>query len=89
MQRSEYRMWGGELVLPSPLYHVPSLVRVAPGELTCRGCGETIHVSFNGCPRCSTDTDGVNFIGGVKSYIQTETVPTVSYLREDEYYVAR
>lgn len=83
---SYYREWDGELVLPSPLYYVPSLIRVGTNEVTCKGCGETFNATFRGCPRCANDTDGVNFIDGVKSYAPTETVPTTSYLREDEFY---
>lgn len=83
-------MWDGELVLPSPLYRVPRLVAVYPNEVTCLGCGQTSHPKVNGCPRCSNDTDGVNFDDdGKKAFVETETVPTISYLREDEYYYVK
>ena len=83
-----YMEWEGEKVLPSPLYTVPYLLKVYPGEVTCTVCGQTFHEGFRGCPRCANDTDGWNFDEhGVKSYVQTRTVPTTSYLREDEYYV--
>ena len=82
-------MWDGELVLPSPLYHVPHLLAVYPDEVTCLSCGQTSHPKVKGCPRCSNDTDGENFIDGKKAFVKTETVPTVSYLREDEYYYVK
>lgn len=81
--------WEGEKVLPSPLYTVPYLLKVYPGEVTCLECGQTFHETTRGCPRCANDTNGENFIDGVKSYAKTETAPTISYLREDEYYVVK
>lgn len=87
---SRYREWEGEVVLPSRLYTVPALVKVAPDEVTCLSCGETLGASTRGCPRCSNKTDGVNFDkDGVKSFVETKTTPTISYLKEDEYYVAK
>jgi len=66
-------------------------VRVVRLEMTCTECGETTTDRF--CRRCNggdegEDGDGVVWNGrrngnGVSS---GNLVPTVSYLREDEYY---
>lgn len=49
-------------------------VRVAPGEMTCRACGET--TATDSCPRCSDHEQGV-FVRNL--------VPSLSYLYEGEY----
>lgn len=53
-------------------------LRVAPGEQTCLVCGETAPASQNFCTRCSNFTQ--------KRYAG-DLVPTIEYLREDEYVV--
>ena len=51
--------------------------RVAVGELTCMGCGET---AINGlCIRCGTDDHGVERTDA------PPLVPTLRYLKEGEY----
>lgn len=57
--------------------HTVWRVRVAPGELTCTGCGETL---VNGaCVICTFDGKGQ------ATRPRPPAVPTVSYLREGEY----
>ena len=80
MKDDEVRVWNGEVVIPSPLYKVPRLVAVAPDEVTCLVCGQTFQKRLAWCPTCSSE-EGCR--------VKTPTVPTVSYLREDEYYISR
>lgn len=66
--REPVRDWEGNVVWR---------VRVAPGELTCTGCGET---TSDYCPRCGgQDEDGKTMTDAPK------LVPTLSYLREGEW----
>lgn len=55
-------------------------VTVPPGEQTCRACGETVAAGADYCICCS-DTDA-----GV--YVR-DLVPTMAYLREDEFVLMR
>lgn len=58
--------------------HVRWRVRVAPGELTCVGCGETF-ARGKECPRCAMDEHGK------PAAVVPPAVETVSYLREGEW----
>lgn len=51
-------------------------IRATPGERTCRQCGEVVMAGAKFCVRCS-DTDAGVYV--------SDFVPTVDYLREDEY----
>lgn len=52
------------------------LVRVAPGEQTCLVCGEIAPASQRFCVRCSDPEKGI---------IVEHWIPTVSYLRDEDY----
>ena len=56
--------------------NVVRFVKVSPGEKTCCTCGETVAAESSFCIRCS-DTDN--------GYYCRELVPTVDYLRPEEY----
>lgn len=62
--------------------HVVWRVRVLPDEMTCLGCGETF-VAGRYCVNCSVNEDGT------RRRNPPPAVPTVSYLREGEYEMAR
>lgn len=64
--------------------HVVWRVRVAPDEMTCCECGESYPAVWGGCPRCS-DGDGGRDEQGHPQMRRTRSVPTVSYLRADEF----
>ena len=58
-------------------------IKVLPGELTCLACGETFPADFSGCPRCTDVAERLGRHGS--GYKRTPTVPTTSYLKEEEY----
>jgi hypothetical protein len=58
---------------------VTRLLKVAQGEQTCTGCGEIAIDGF--CPRCGLFDDGT------RRKEPPPLVPTISYLRDGEYYV--
>jgi hypothetical protein len=60
------------------------LVSVVPGEMTCLGCGETFAASSI-CTRCHTADEET----GKRPQQAPPAVPTVSYLREEEYKIQR
>lgn len=64
-----------------PNYRTPRYLRVAPGEMTCLVCGEVS--PDNTCIHC-----GIYGEDGRLS-AATPMVPTVSYLRPDEYVIIR
>lgn len=58
--------------------HAVWRVRVAPGEMTCTGCGETATGDF--CQACGTDETGQRRVEN-----PPPLVPTLSYLRDNEW----
>lgn len=60
--------------------HTVWRVRVAPGERTCLGCGDTFHAG-DFCLRCNTDEDGKPLRD---HRLRPPSVPTLSYLRSGE-----
>lgn len=63
------------------------LVRVAgPQEMTCLACGETF-LAGGHCVRCGLREDPSDHTGPYKE--PPPAVPTLSYLKEGEYYVPR
>lgn len=60
--------------------HILHRVTVAPGERTCLRCGDTVAAAQDYCVRCS-DTDAGLYV--------RDLVPTVEYLREDEFVLMR
>lgn len=75
-------MPGGIFDWPEPVRDVNGqelrFVRVPPGEQTCVVCGETAPASQSFCIRCSNVEAG---------RLAGKLVPTIEYLREDEYVV--
>lgn len=66
------------------------LIRVAMNELTCVVCGEVTGEGF--CARCNHhDEDGLLFNRKRQGdpSLMANLVPTISYLREDEYVVVK
>lgn len=66
-------------------------VRVGVGEMTCTACGETTTQRF--CPRCNVDdeeegTQLFHWRRSGDSVSESTLVPTVSYLRDDEFVLA-
>lgn len=59
--------------------HVLWRVRVAPGEVTCLACGDTRPARQRVCYRCNEDDDDPT----------PPSVPTVSYLRQNEFEIVR
>ena len=57
------------------------MVRVAKGERTCLGCGETFNQGI--CPRCGLPEPGEK--EGKRRDHLPPSVATVSYLRPEEY----
>jgi hypothetical protein len=49
-------------------------VLVGPNEMTCLDCGET--TAYDHCPRCSEFDEHI---------IKRNLIPTLSYLRDDEW----
>lgn len=62
--------------------HTVWFVRVAPGELTCTGCGETMRRGKH-CVRCGQDEEGKPL--RTRHDARPPVVETLSYLREGEY----
>ena len=67
--------------------HTPVRIRVGVGEMTCTVCGEVTNQAY--CMRCNDEAD----VQG-NSYAQVAAnkgrlVPTVSYLKPDEFELVR
>ena len=67
-----------------PLY-IAARVKVARNEMTCTVCGEVTNQAY--CMRCNEEADvqGNNYAQVAAK--RGRMVPTVSYLREEEYEV--
>ncbi len=77
----------GKGMSKEPLTGMKTLVMVAgPQEMTCLACGETF-LAGEHCVRCGLREDPGDRTGPYKP--PPPSVPTISYLREDEYYVPR
>lgn len=62
------------------------LVKVARNEMTCLGCGE---IAIGGyCPNCGGDNLAEAAMFGDFRSDPPPLVPTTSYLRDGEYYLA-
>ncbi len=65
--------------------HVVWRVKVAPDEMTCCECGDTYPAAWGGCVRCSMNDQADRNDDGHRRLKRTRSVPTVSYLRADEF----
>ena len=65
--------------------HTPVRIRVGRNEMTCTVCGEVTNQNY--CMRCN---DELGVMGNNHAQVAAkrgQLVPTVSYLREEEYEV--
>lgn len=62
---------------------VAKRIRVGRGEMTCTLCGETTNQAY--CVRCGEDTAAAGYTKAVAG--KGRLVPTVSYLKPEEYEV--
>ena len=65
--------------------HTPVRIRVGVGEMTCTVCDEVTNQAY--CMRCNEEADvqGNNYAQVAAK--RGRMVPTISYLREEEYEV--